>query len=201
MINTPFVSVLMTAYNREKFIGEAIESVLASAYTNFELIITDDCSNDNTVAIAQEYAAKDTRIKVYQNEKNLGDYPNRNIAATYAKGKYIKYVDSDDIITSDGLAVMVQAMEQFPEAAFAISQFNTETNIDYPQLLSPQSAYQQHYNGMELFRYGPVGAIFKKEIFDAANGFNPTRYISDTAFYLKLAADYPVIKLQSGLVE
>lgn len=200
-LNTPLVSVLMTAYNREKFIGEAIESVLASAYTNFELIITDDCSNDNTLAIAQQYAAKDSRVKVYQNEKNLGDYPNRNIAATYAKGKYLKYVDSDDIISSDGLAVMVQAMEYFPEAAFGISHFNTENDVDYPQLLSPQNAYQQHYDGMEVFRYGPVGAIFRKEIFDAVNGFNPTRYISDTALYLKLASSYPVIKLQPGLVK
>jgi glycosyltransferase involved in cell wall biosynthesis len=197
----PLVSVLMTAYNREQLIGESIASVLASTYINFELIILDDCSVDNTVAVARNYESTDKRISVFVNLHNLGDYPNRNKAASYAKGKYIKYVDSDDIITSDGLAVMVQAMERFPEAVFGISQFNTEKNIDYPQLLSPESAYRQHYNGMELFRYGPVGAIFKKEIFDAVNGFNPTRYISDTALYLKLASHYPVIKLQPGLVE
>ena len=90
----PLVSVLMTAYNREKYIAEAIESVLASTYSNLELIIVDDCSKDNTLQIATNYQAKDDRIKVYKNEKNLGDYPNRNKAASYAKGKYLKYVDS-----------------------------------------------------------------------------------------------------------
>src|SRR5258705_9727856 len=94
----PFVSVLMTAYNREKYIGEAIKSVLASGYTNFELIIVDDCSGDNTVTIAKTFEQRDARIKVYVNEKNLGDYPNRNKAAGYENGEFIMYLDSDDPI-------------------------------------------------------------------------------------------------------
>ena len=85
------VSVLMTSFNRDKYIAEAIDSVLASTYQNWELIIVDDCSKDKTVEIAKSYEAKDNRIKVYVNKKNLGDYPNRNKAASYAKGKYIKY--------------------------------------------------------------------------------------------------------------
>ena len=66
--DSPLVSVLMTAYNREKYIAEAIESVLASTYTNFELIIVDDCSTDKTVEIAKSYEVKDNRIKVYIND-------------------------------------------------------------------------------------------------------------------------------------
>jgi glycosyltransferase involved in cell wall biosynthesis len=83
----PLVSVLMTAYNRENYIVEAIESVLSSTYTNFELIVVDDGSTDNTVNIARGYAHKDDRIKVYVNTKNLGDYANRNNAAKKAKGE------------------------------------------------------------------------------------------------------------------
>src|SRR5664279_4015758 len=94
----PLVSVLMTAYNREKYIAEAIESVLSSTYTNFELIIVDDGSKDNTVNIARRYELQDSRIKVYINTTNLGDYPNRNHAAGFAIGKYIKYIDADDAI-------------------------------------------------------------------------------------------------------
>ena len=71
----PLVSVLMTAYNREKYISEAIESVLASTYTNFELIIVDDCSTDNTLAIAKSYEKNDARIKVYLNEKTSKTIP------------------------------------------------------------------------------------------------------------------------------
>ncbi|MBN8834489.1 MAG: glycosyltransferase family 2 protein [Sphingobacteriales bacterium] len=80
-IHSPLVSVLMTAYNRQPFIAEAIESVIASTYQNWELIIVDDCSNDDTVSIAKSYLLKDNRIQVFENKKNLGDYPNRNLVA------------------------------------------------------------------------------------------------------------------------
>src|ERR1044072_333802 len=107
-MSAPIVSVLTTAYNREKNIGQSIESVLASTLTDFELIIVDDGSKDRTVEIEKKYAQIDARVKVYVNEKNLGDYPNRNKAANYAKGKYLKYVDSDDVIYEHTLEVMVR---------------------------------------------------------------------------------------------
>src|SRR6186713_1635409 len=103
----PLVSVLMTSYNREKYISDAIESVLASTYVNFEVIVVDDCSKDRTVELARSYAERDSRIKIYENEKNLGDYPNRNRAATYAKGKYLKYIDADDYIYPWGLELLI----------------------------------------------------------------------------------------------
>ena len=93
IMNAPLVSVLLTAFNREKYIAEAIESVLSSTFNNYELIIVDDASTDKTVEIIKGYAAKDSRIRFYVNETNLGDYPNRNKIATYATGKYIKYID------------------------------------------------------------------------------------------------------------
>ena len=117
-MNNPIASILTTVYNREKYIAACIDSVLASSYQDWELIIVDDVSTDASVAIAQSYEQKDPRIKVYVNEKNLGDYPNRNKAASYAKGKYLKYLDADDIIYPHGLEVMVHTMEQFPEAAW-----------------------------------------------------------------------------------
>ena len=200
MNHQPVVSILMTAYNRENYIAEAIESVLASTYTNFELLISDDASTDNTLAIAQMYERKDSRIKVYENKINKGDYPNRNIVASYAKGKYIKYIDSDDIIFSNGLKKMVESMELFPEAAFGISQFVFDKSIAYPQLISPEQAYKQHYYGYELLRYGPVGVIINREIFMKENGFNKDRYISDTELWLRLSAIYPIVKIEPDVV-
>jgi glycosyltransferase involved in cell wall biosynthesis len=93
------------------YIAEAIDSVINSNYQNWELIIVDDCSKDRTVEIARKYEKQDDRIKVYVNKTNLGDYPNRNRAASYAKGKYLKYVDADDLIYPHGLEVMVRALE------------------------------------------------------------------------------------------
>ena len=131
MIN-PKISILTTVYNREKYLVACMDSVLASSYQDWELIIVDDVSTDTSLAIAKSYEKKDARIKVYVNDKNLGDYPNRNKAASYAKGKYIKYLDADDLIYPRGLEVMVHAMEQFPEAGLGISQKVVEDEKPYP---------------------------------------------------------------------
>ena len=103
----PLVSVLMTAYNREIYIAQAIESVLQSTYTNFELIIVDDGSTDSTLSIAKKYAEADERVYVYQNETNLGDYNNRNRAASLAKGMLYKYLDSDDVIYPCSIEIII----------------------------------------------------------------------------------------------
>ena len=110
----PLVSVLMTSFNREKYIAISIKSVLDSSFKDFELIILDDGSTDNTLKIANSFAELDNRIRVYRNEKNLGDYPNRNKVASYAVGKYLKYIDSDDLIYPWGLELMVKMMEDHP---------------------------------------------------------------------------------------
>ena len=73
-------SVLTTVYNREQFLAEAIESVLGQSYPHFELILVDDCSVDSSLEIAKKYEQLDSRVKVFVNDKNLGDYPNRNRA-------------------------------------------------------------------------------------------------------------------------
>ena len=116
----PLVSVLMPSYNRSALIKEAIESVLNSGNSSFELIIVDDASTDDTVAIAQACAAKYDRIKVFVNEKNIGDYANRNRAASYATGKYLKYVDFDDRLLKGGLQYCVACMEQNAKADWAM---------------------------------------------------------------------------------
>ena len=199
--SNPLVSVLMTCFNREIFIGDAIKSVLQSTYINFELIICDDCSSDTTFSIAAAYAEKDSRIQLYRNDTNVGDYPNRNIAASYAKGKYIKYVDSDDIIKPDGLYKMVLAMEIYPEAALGISQFALDEKVIYPQLVSSEQAYKNHYFGLMFLSYGPTGAIIRSDVFKALNGFTHESYISDTTMWLRLSALYPVVEIEPGVVE
>ena len=96
MNEKPFVSVLMPAYNSEKFIGIAIKSVLDSTYTNFELIITDDNSTDNTYKIAKSFQEKDARVKVFLNDKNYGDYPNSHLI-----GIELCHIDDKGEMTKD----------------------------------------------------------------------------------------------------
>jgi len=191
----PMVSVLMTAYNREKLIGEAIESVLASNFTDFELIITDDCSGDNTVAIVRSYADKDSRIKLFVNEKNLGDYPNRNRAAEHATGKYIKYLDSDDLIYYYALDVMVNYMERFPDAGFGLSSSYLLDILPFPMCIPPEQIYREHFNGFGHFDRSPGSAIIRLDAFRKVGGFSGKRMIGDFEFWFKIARYYKMVKL------
>ncbi len=175
----PVVSVLIAAYNREKYIGMAIKSILASSYTDFELIVVDDNSKDRTLEIVQSYAVKDARVKVYVNETNLGDYPNRNQAAKYATGKYLKYVDDDDYIYPWGLQLMVGMMEQFPEAGWGLCSLIQYFKMPFPFMLNPKETYQYNYFGPGLFHKAPLSSIIKREIFEAVGGFATTRVTGD----------------------
>lgn len=198
MENTPLVSVLMTAYNREKYIAEAIESVLTSSYTNFELIIVDDCSKDNTVNIAKGFVVKDNRVKVYVNEKNLGDYMNRNKAASYASGKYIKYLDSDDLIYPQGLQIMVNAMERFPNVGFGLAS-KVDNFVPFPILLSPEKIYWEHFNGFSHFDRAPGSSIILLSAFKNMKGFSGERMIGDLEFWLRIARNYSMVKFPFDL--
>jgi hypothetical protein len=192
------VSVLMTAYNRADFIGTAIESVLASDFENFELIVVDDGSKDATVDIASEYAAGDRRVQVYRNPQNLGDYPNRNRAASLAKGYYLKYVDSDDAIYPWGLSAMVCCMDRFKHAGFGLSA-RAEYDQPHPVMFQPEAAYREHFLGRELFGRAPGSAIIRRDAFESVGGFSGIRQLGDFEFWLKIGARYPLVTLPPSL--
>ena len=196
----PIVSILTTVYNRDKYLSACIDSVLASSYQNWELIIVDDVSIDTSVAIAKNYEKKDARIKVYVNQTNLGDYPNRNKAASYAKGKYLKYLDADDLIYPQGLEIMVHTMEQFPETALGISQKVAEDVKPYPFVMKPKETFTREFLMRGVLGLGPTGTIIRRDVFETLGGFTGTRYIGDTEMWYKIALTYPVVKMEDALV-
>lgn len=110
--NYGLVSIIMPAYNCEKLVGTTIESVINQSYRNWELIVVDDCSQDNTYKIIKEYMKKDKRIKLYRLEKNSGPAIARNKAIEKAKGKYLAFLDSDDIWFPDKLQKQLRFMEE-----------------------------------------------------------------------------------------
>lgn len=93
----------MTTYNGEKYLKEQLDSILSQTYTDFELVICDDCSKDKTREILNEYSKKDNRIKIYLNEENLGFKKNFEKAITFCNGEYIAFCDQDDIWNSNKL--------------------------------------------------------------------------------------------------
>ncbi len=108
----PLVSIITPLYNSEKYIAETIESVLAQTYSNWEMIIVDDCSKDNSTKIVEEYQKKDRRIKLYRNEINKGVSYTRNRAIDLSQGKYIAFLDSDDLWKKEKLEKQIKFMEE-----------------------------------------------------------------------------------------
>lgn len=109
-MNNPMVSVIMPVYNAEKYIRNAIESVINQTFQDFEFIIIDDCGNDASIKIVDEY--NDSRIKVFHNNINKGIAFSRNRAIQESKGKYIAIMDDDDISLPDRLLYQVDFMEK-----------------------------------------------------------------------------------------
>ncbi len=196
----PRVSVLMTAYNREAFIADAIESVLVQTFTDFELIIVDDCSKDRTVEIARSYAARDLRIRVVVNERNLGDYPNRNRAAELATGEFIKYHDSDDLMYPHCLQLTVPLLMAYPKAACALSPGGRDwSGGPYPMLLTPRMAYQREFLGSGLFHVGPACALFRTEAFWRLGGFACKGAPSDVIFLMRTCMSENILLVPGGI--
>ncbi|AUR51584.1 glycosyltransferase family 2 protein [Aquella oligotrophica] len=123
-MNSPLVSVVMPVYNAEKYVAEAVESILNQSYTNFEFIIIDDCSTDNSFEILKRYRNSDNRIKLFHNETNCKLPTTLNLAIDHAVGKYILRMDADDISLPDRLVKQVEFMEANPEIGVSGTWYN-----------------------------------------------------------------------------
>jgi glycosyltransferase involved in cell wall biosynthesis len=117
----PKVSVCMPSYNRKEYTTEAIDSVLAQSFSDFEIVITDDCSTDGVVEIIKDYASKDSRIHFYSNEANLGVYGNLNRAILLSTGEYIKPICNDDLLAPNCLEVFVDVLDKNPNVSLVTS--------------------------------------------------------------------------------
>lgn len=116
--SSKFVSVIMAAYNAEETIEAAIRSILLQTHDNFELIICDDASTDNTWCLMRSLADEDSRIKLIRQEKNRGPAVARNRCLLQAQGEYIAIMDADDLCSENRLAVQVSFLERHREVAF-----------------------------------------------------------------------------------
>lgn len=194
------VSVLMTSYNREKFIKESIESILRQDYKDFEFVIVDDASSDATWKIILDYAKIDKRIRAFRNDFNLGDYPNRNRAVSYATRKYIKYLDSDDILEPYGLSMMVEGMERNPSAAIGLVGIGLGLQRNQLALLNPVEVFRLIFFKGKIIGCGPSFSIIKKSVFDEIGGFLPNRHLSDLELWFRLLPFYPLVVFEESLI-
>jgi glycosyltransferase involved in cell wall biosynthesis len=129
----PLVSILMPAYNAADYLRQAVASVQQQTYPHWELIIANDGSTDNTLAVAQALAASDARITVLHHATNTGSFAAmRNAAMAVSQGQYIANLDSDDEFEPDALAVMVQYLEQHPQCPMVYGGYGNMTADSQP---------------------------------------------------------------------
>jgi glycosyltransferase involved in cell wall biosynthesis len=118
------VSIVMTVYNAQEFLSESIQSILDQTITDFEFIIIDDCSTDNSLNIAMEYQKKDSRIELHHHEKNMGIACARNTGIKLAHGKYIAWMDADDISKAQRIETELSFLEKNPQIGVVSSNAN-----------------------------------------------------------------------------
>ena len=133
MKKNPIVSVIVPLYNYRKFIGDCIQSILNQTYINFELIVVDDCSVDNSYKVAKKFEKKDKRVKVIKLDKNYGYSKAKNEGIIRSKGDYIITLDADDMMTKNSIEVRLQAALKYGVEFVYANAFFVKDNISLKQ--------------------------------------------------------------------
>ncbi|MDY5213708.1 MAG: glycosyltransferase [Megasphaera elsdenii] len=149
----PFFSIIMPVYNAEKYVEAAVESVLQQSYTDFELLLVDDCSADSSYSVCQELAKKDGRIKLLRTPQNGGAAVARNFAFQHIQGKYLTFIDSDDIIEPNLLSVAYSYVKDDQADCVKFGCFEEYFNADGEKAYSKKCCLtEQVYDNSDTIR-------------------------------------------------
>lgn len=184
-MSNDLVSIIMPTYKCWRFIAEGIRSVQAQTYQNWELIVVDDCSNDGTVATVQELKKEDDRIRLYQNSSNCGAAVSRNTALRNARGRWIAFLDSDDVWNPEKLEKQIKFME---ENNYAFSYHEYVEIDEQNKELGVQVSGKKHVGKFDMFACCWPGCL--SVMYDASKvgriQINDIKKNNDTAMWLKV---------------
>lgn len=177
------VSIVTPTYNCEKYISNTIDSILNQTFSDFEVLIVDDCSTDGTVSLIKKY--NDERIKLYVNEKNCGAAYCRNFALSKAQGEFIAFLDGDDMWLPKKLETMLKFIEQ-NNYDFAYSDYYESTDglikkhITGPKVMTHNKFLRNCYVGC-------LTVVYRKSIFPDLQIPNDIMKRNDYALWLKIS--------------
>lgn len=210
-MNKPLVSIITIFLNEQRFLAEAIESVLAQSYTNWELLLIDDGSNDRSSAIALRYAGQypaNMRYLEHENHCNLGMSASRNLGLGCAMGEFIAFLDADDVWLPRKLEQQVQLMLFHPEAALVygspqlwhgwkpedVGRDSLQAVGIQPGTLINPPALLSLFLSKKAITPAPSDVLLRREIVDRVNGFeNGFRGLyEDMVFFTKVCLRAPV---------
>jgi len=158
-MSLPKVSILIPVFNRHEYIAQCIQSALDQTFTDFEVVIVDNASDDGTWEICQQFAAADKRVRIFRNESNIGPVRNWRRCAQEAKGEYSKILFSDDCLEPDCLREMVPRLDDMEVAlvycAARIGKSRDESVVCYTRFESSRISSTRFLN-LVLYRKAPV---------------------------------------------
>lgn len=193
MLEEPLISIILPVHNGRKYLKQAIESCLNQTYRNLELIIVDDGSTDNSLLIASEYQANDSRVKIISNGKNLTLPVSLNIGHKQANGDFITWTSDDNIYQKDALDKLHQTM--IKEGVDIV--YSDYLVIDDEDKLVGQARLKD----IEfLLFYGVIGACFlyKREVYSRNNGYNENLFlVEDYDFWLRALKHSSYFKIEN----
>lgn len=178
----PILSIIVPVYNTEKFLHRCIDAILAQTFTEWELILVNDGSKDQSQEICEDYAARDERIKVI-NKENEGAGPTRNVGLSNAKGKYVAFPDSDDWLSPDTYEVCIKKIEEANADLLVFGMvtavYNNEKDYVEKEIndAMPEMCYKTQQecreNWSELYRKmdlgSPCNKIYRRSIIEQHN--------------------------------
>jgi len=183
----PKVSLITPSYNKEKYIAETINSLINQTFEDWELIIVDDNSTDNTTNIIEEFIQKDARIKLFRNEINKGANYSRNFALNKSLGDYVIYLDADDVLRRDCLLTRIEKMRitNSDVCVFSLNLFNKVIGDDIrvwnPETKTPLSDFLSH-----KLPWQTMQPIWKREILIDLGGYDESfERMQDVEFHTR----------------
>jgi glycosyltransferase involved in cell wall biosynthesis len=187
--------VVIPCYNQAHFLGEAIESVLSQTYEEFELIVVDDGSKDDTTRLASSYAGQDARVRLIRQD-NRGLAGARNRGLSESSGEYVVFVDSDDRLLEEALEVGVDELEAHPECAFVSGQFRP-ISADGDAFAVPRQARVEGDHYLALLRDNyismPAVVMYRRWVFGEVGGFDGSvDAAADWDLYLRVARRFSI---------
>lgn len=190
-LKQPLITVVMPNYNGHRFVEQAIDSVLSQTYPNFELLIVDDCSKDDSLQLIQHKAQSDSRIRVIELKKNAGVANARNVGVREAKGKYIALLDNDDLWTEDKLERQLTIAEKGFDIVYCSYDFIDEQNksVKKPFIVPQQTSFDK----MLASNVISCSTGFIRTELMQAHSFNPEFYHEDYVLWMELLRGCPAV--------
>jgi glycosyltransferase involved in cell wall biosynthesis len=210
--DNPLVTILIPCWRCRQYIGKAIQSAIDQDYRQIEIIVVEDSGDDGTYEEAIKF--KDPRLRVFKNQTNLGQYGNKNKALTYAQGKFLKYLDGDDVLENHCVSTLIRAWKQnnYWKPGIVFAQYKGIDQVGRLKVIPRRWGFSGLADGKKVLdvitkkrqpasRFGNVSPhLFYRPSLEAVGGFaNGNSGFGDNEFYLKSLALHSVYFLDTSV--